>query len=112
MPPPREVTRRDELVVERSNEHESGTNPEIIKMLEELTKRIESGEKKIEANDKKVETYNSRVEQIPRAPPILKSLDSKKFVQKPFPPSAAPKSIPKKFHMPEIPKYNGMTDPN
>lgn len=73
MPPPREVTRRDELVVERSNEHESGTNPEIIKMLEELTKRIESGEKKIEANDKKVETYNFRVDKILGAPPILRA---------------------------------------
>ncbi|XP_070036913.1 uncharacterized protein [Nicotiana tomentosiformis] len=81
-------------------------------MLEELTKRIKSGEKKIEANDKKVETYNSRVDQIPGAPPILKGLDSKKFVQKPFPPSAAPKPIPKKFRNPEIPKYNGTTDPN
>ncbi|XP_019257821.1 PREDICTED: uncharacterized protein LOC109236046 [Nicotiana attenuata] len=81
-------------------------------MLDELTKRVESGEKKIEANDKKVETYNSRVDQIPGAPPVLEGLDAKKFVQKPFSPSAAPKPIPKKFHMPEIPKYNGTTDPN
>lgn len=88
----------------RSNEQESGINPEIIKMFEELTKRIVSGEKRIEANDKRVETYNSRVDQIPRAPLILKGLDSKKFVQKPFPPSAAPKPIPKKFRMLEIPK--------
>jgi len=65
-----------------------------MKMFEELTKRIESGEKKIEANDKKVETYNSQVDQIPVAPPILKGMDSKKFVQKPFPPSAALKPIP------------------
>ncbi|XP_070054070.1 uncharacterized protein [Nicotiana tomentosiformis] len=59
-----------------------------------------------------VETYNSRVDQIPRAPPILKGLDSKKFVQKPFPPRATPKTIPKKFCIPEIPKYNGTTDSN
>ncbi|XP_070035214.1 uncharacterized protein [Nicotiana tomentosiformis] len=39
-------------------------------------------------------------------------MDSKKFVQKPFPPSGAPKPILKKFRMPEIPKYNGTTDPN
>ncbi|XP_070039084.1 uncharacterized protein [Nicotiana tomentosiformis] len=39
-------------------------------------------------------------------------MDSKKFVQKPFPPNAAPKPIPKKFRMPEIPKYNGTTDSN
>ncbi|XP_070046187.1 uncharacterized protein [Nicotiana tomentosiformis] len=83
-----------------------------MKMLEELTKRIESGEKKIEANDKNVETYNSRVDQIPGAPSILKGMDSKKFVQNPFPPNAAPKHIQKKFCMPDIPKYNGITDPN
>jgi len=59
-----------------------------------------------------VETYNSRVDQIPGAPPILKGLDSKKFVQKPFPQSTAPKPIPKKFCMPEISKYNETTDPN
>lgn len=83
-----------------------GTNPEIINMLEELTKWVESGLKK------KVETYNCRVDQIPGAPPILKGLDSKKFVQKSFPPSTAPKPIPKKFRIPEISKYNGITDPN
>ncbi|XP_070031011.1 uncharacterized protein [Nicotiana tomentosiformis] len=110
--PPLEVTRRDEPVAERSNENKSEANPEIIKMLEELTKRVESGEKKIEANDKKVETYNFKVDQIPRAPPILKGIDSKKFVQKPFSPSASPKPIPKKFRLPEIAKYNGTTDPN
>jgi len=42
-------------VPERSNDNDSGTNPAIIKMLEELTKIIKSGKKKIEANDKKVE---------------------------------------------------------
>ncbi|XP_059310295.1 uncharacterized protein LOC132061512 [Lycium ferocissimum] len=81
-------------------------------MLEELTKRVESGEKKIEANDKKVENYNSRVDQIPGAPPVLKGPDSKKFIQMPFPPSVAPMKIPKRFRMPDIPKYNGTTDPN
>ncbi|XP_059291428.1 uncharacterized protein LOC132044913 [Lycium ferocissimum] len=30
----------------------------------------------------------------------------------PFPPSAAPMKIPKRFRMPDIPKYNGTTDPN
>ncbi|XP_070055301.1 uncharacterized protein [Nicotiana tomentosiformis] len=81
-------------------------------MLEELTKQIESGEKKIEANDKKVETYNSRIDQIRGAPPILKGLDSRKFVQKPFPPNESLKSVPKKFRMLEIPKYNRTTNPN
>ncbi|XP_070007193.1 uncharacterized protein [Nicotiana sylvestris] len=83
-----------------------------MKMLEELTKQIESREMKIEVNNKKVETYKFKVDQIPRAPPILKGMDSKKFVQKPFPLSVSPKPIPKKFRMPEISKYNGTTDPN
>ncbi|XP_059281285.1 uncharacterized protein LOC132034979 [Lycium ferocissimum] len=81
-------------------------------MLEELTKRVESDEKKIEANDKKVENYNLRIDQIPGVPPVLKGPDSKKFVQIPFPPSAAPMKIPKRFRMPDIPKYNGTTDLN
>ncbi|XP_009784150.1 uncharacterized protein [Nicotiana sylvestris] len=83
-----------------------------MKLLEELTKRVESGEKKNEANDKKMETYNSRVNQIGGAPLILKELDSKKFIQKPFPSRAAPKLIPKRFDMPDTPKHNGTTDPN
>lgn len=105
-----EITRREKLVAKKSSGNKSGNNPEIIKMPEELTKWIESREKKIEANDKKVKTYNSRVDHIPGAPTILKCLDSKKFVHKPFPPSAAPKPIPKKFCMLEIPKYNGTTN--
>ncbi|XP_070050949.1 uncharacterized protein [Nicotiana tomentosiformis] len=59
-----------------------------------------------------METYNSRVDQKPGAPPILRGMDTKKIVQKPFPPSVAPKPIPKKFRMPDIPKYNGTIDPN
>ncbi|XP_070017947.1 uncharacterized protein [Nicotiana sylvestris] len=105
-------TRRAEPEPKRLNGNNSGTDPTIVRMLEELAKRIESGEKKIEENDKKVETYNSRVDQIPRAPPVLKGLDAKKFIQKPFPPSAALMPITKKFRMPDIPKYNGTTDPN
>ncbi|XP_070049816.1 uncharacterized protein [Nicotiana tomentosiformis] len=107
-----EIVHRAELVSNKSNGGEPETNPAIIKMLEDLTKRIETGEKRIEENDKKVKTYNSRVNQIPGVPPMLKGLDSKKFVQKPFSPSAAPNPIPKKFHMPKIPKYNGITYPN
>ncbi|XP_070055144.1 uncharacterized protein [Nicotiana tomentosiformis] len=107
-----EIIHRAESVSKKSNGGEPETNPAIINMLEDLTKRIKTGEKRIEENDKKVETYNFRVDQIPGAPPVLKGLDSKKFVQKHFPPSAAPKPIPKKFRMPEISKYNGTTDPN
>ncbi|XP_060210667.1 uncharacterized protein LOC132637623 [Lycium barbarum] len=81
-------------------------------MLEELTKRVESRERNIKANDKKLENYNSRVDQIPGAPPVLKGSNLKKFVQMPFPLSAAPMKIPKRFRMPDIPKYNGTTDPH
>lgn len=107
-----EVIQRVKPVLDRQNANESGTELVIMKMLEELIKRIESGEKKIEANDKKVETYNSRVDKTLGAPSILNGLDSKKFMQKLFPPSVASKSIPKKFLMLEIPKYNGTINPN
>ncbi|XP_070049403.1 uncharacterized protein [Nicotiana tomentosiformis] len=110
--PSQKVVHKAEPVPGRSNMNKLGTDPAILKMLEELTKQIESREKKIEGNDKKVETYNSRVDQILGAPPILKGLDSKKFVRKPSPPSVAPKPIPKKFRMPKIPKYNRTSDPN
>lgn len=48
-------TRHAELAIERPDESGSGTDPTIMRMLEELVKRIETGEKKIEENDKKVE---------------------------------------------------------
>ncbi|XP_059285097.1 uncharacterized protein LOC132038444 [Lycium ferocissimum] len=102
----------EERQVLQGNDGLLGQNIELKRMLMELTKRVESGEKKIEANDKKVENYNSRVDQIPGAPPVLKGQDSKKFVQMPFPSSVAPMKIPKRFRMPDIPKYSGTTDPN
>ena len=101
----REVTPRTEPDTVKSNERESGTAPEIAKLLEELTKRVE-------AKDKKIETYNSRVDQIPGAPPILKGPDSKRFIQKPFLLSTTRKLIPKRFRMPDIPMYNRTMDPN
>ncbi|XP_070022254.1 uncharacterized protein [Nicotiana sylvestris] len=93
-----------EWVPERSSNDGSVADPAIMKMPEDLTKRIESGEKMIAANDKKVETYNFRVDEIPGVPPVLKGVDSRKFVQWSFPEEAAPKPIPKKFRMPELPK--------
>nr|XP_016462576.1 PREDICTED: uncharacterized protein LOC107785722 [Nicotiana tabacum] len=91
-----------EPVLERPDECDLGTDPSVMKVLEELTKRIESGEKKITRG-----LISSRAH-----PPILKGVDSKKFVQRPFLSSAAPKPIPKKFRMPDILKYNGTTDSN
>ncbi|XP_060177736.1 uncharacterized protein LOC132607659 [Lycium barbarum] len=73
-------------------------------MLETLSKRIDS-------NEKKVEDYNSRVDQILGAPPILTGPETKYIVRRPFPPSATPKLISKRFKMPDIPKYDGTTDP-
>lgn len=74
------TTPRAEQVPERSSNNGSIADPAIVKMLEDLTKRTQSGEKMKEANDKKDETYNSKVDQIPGAPPILKGVDSKKFI--------------------------------
>ncbi|XP_060189656.1 uncharacterized protein LOC132618652 [Lycium barbarum] len=87
-----------------SNGSGAGSSTEVLRMLETLAKRVDSTEKR-------VETYNSRVDQIPGAPPILKGPDSKRYIQRPFPPSAAPKLIPKRFKMPDIQKYDGTTDP-
>ncbi|XP_059294736.1 uncharacterized protein LOC132047755 [Lycium ferocissimum] len=99
------IAPREERTIAENNGNGPGQTAELMRMLEELTKWVE-------ANDKKVKTYNSRVDQILGAPPILKGPDSEKFVQMPFPPSAAPKPISKRFRMPDIPKYNRTTDPN
>ncbi|XP_060185298.1 uncharacterized protein LOC132614786 [Lycium barbarum] len=97
--------RRDEARMVESDGYGAGSSTEVLKMLETLAKRVDSTEKR-------VETYNSRVNQIPGAPPLLKGPDSKRYIQRPFPPSAAPKSIPKRFKMPDIQKYDGTTDPH
>jgi len=52
------------------------------------------------------------MDQIPGAPPVLKGPDSKKYTQLPYKPSAAPELIPKRFKMPEVPKYDGTSDPH
>ncbi|XP_059292205.1 uncharacterized protein LOC132045642 [Lycium ferocissimum] len=96
--------RREEARMVESNGSGAGSSTEVLRMLETLAKRVDSTEKR-------VETYNSRVDQIPGAPPILKGPDSKRYIQRPFPPSAAPKLIPKRFKMPDIQKYDGTTDP-
>ncbi|XP_060182256.1 uncharacterized protein LOC132611917 [Lycium barbarum] len=89
----------------RSGSIGSGSNgsSEVREMLEALAKQIDT-------NKKKVENYNSRVDQIPGAPPIISGLDSKRYIRRPFPPSVAPKLIPKRFTMSDIPKYDGTTD--
>ncbi|XP_059310228.1 uncharacterized protein LOC132061418 [Lycium ferocissimum] len=99
-----EIGRNEPRMVE-SDDSRAGSSTEVLKMLETLAKRVDSTEKR-------VETYNSRVDQIPGAPPLLKGPNSKRYVQRPFPPSAAPKLIPKRFKMPDIQKYNGTTDPH
>nr|XP_009790914.1 PREDICTED: uncharacterized protein LOC104238290 [Nicotiana sylvestris] len=85
-------TRRAEPTLERPDENGSGTDTAILKMLEELAKGLIPKKRRLKK--------------------MTKRLDSKKFVQKPFPQSVAPKPIPKKFRMPDIPKYNGTTNPN
>ncbi|XP_059315678.1 receptor-like protein EIX2 [Lycium ferocissimum] len=99
---PKEVTEpgREEARVVESNGSGAGSSAEVLKMLETLEKRVDSTEKR-------VETYNPRVDQIPGAPPILKGPDSKRYIQRPFPPSAAPKLIPKRFKMLDIPNFDG-----
>ncbi|XP_019246703.1 PREDICTED: uncharacterized protein LOC109226379 [Nicotiana attenuata] len=54
---------------------------------------------------------NARMNQIPGAPPVPKGPDSKNYTQLPFKPSATPELIPKRFKMPDVPKYDGTSDP-
>ncbi|XP_070050692.1 uncharacterized protein [Nicotiana tomentosiformis] len=58
-----------------------------------------------------MEEVNARMNQIPGALPILKDPNSKKYIHLPYKLSAAPKLIPKHFKMPEVPKYDGTSDP-
>ncbi|XP_070054370.1 uncharacterized protein [Nicotiana tomentosiformis] len=55
---------------------------------------------------------NASMDQILVAPPVLKGPNSKKYIQLPYKPSAAPELIPKRFKMPEVPKYDGTSDPH
>lgn len=60
---------------------------------------------------KQLKEQNDRIEEIPGVPPIIKGVDVDKYSQQPWKPSVAPLPIPKKFKMPDIPKYDGTTDP-
>ncbi|XP_059290558.1 uncharacterized protein LOC132044087 [Lycium ferocissimum] len=95
---------RREVEVGESQDRPIDEQSDVVRMLEALTKRMDS-------NEKKVDDYNSRVDQISGAPPILTGQETKYIVRRPFPPSATPKLIPKRFKMPDIPKYDGTTDP-
>ncbi|XP_070021680.1 uncharacterized protein [Nicotiana sylvestris] len=63
------------------------------------------------ASQKKLKEQSDRIEQILGVPPVIKGIDMDKYSQQPWKPSAAPVPIPKKFKMPDIPKYDGTTDP-
>ncbi|XP_070049009.1 uncharacterized protein [Nicotiana tomentosiformis] len=54
---------------------------------------------------------NDCIEKILGVPPVIKGVDIDKYSQQPWKPSATPLPIPKKFKMPDIPKYDRMTDP-
>ncbi|XP_070015710.1 uncharacterized protein [Nicotiana sylvestris] len=71
------VNMQHELVLERLDESSSGTNPTIMKMLEELTKRIELREKKIEANDRKYNGTTDPNEHITAYTRVVKGNDLK-----------------------------------
>nr|XP_033512918.1 uncharacterized protein LOC117277633 [Nicotiana tomentosiformis] len=60
---------------------------------------------------KQMKEQNDRIEQIPGVPPVIKGVDIDIYSQQPCKPSATPLHIPKKFKMPDIPKYDGTTDP-
>ncbi|XP_060200435.1 uncharacterized protein LOC132628685 [Lycium barbarum] len=83
---------------------ETSESSVVMKLLQDLSSRMEQ-------NEKKLNIFNSQVDQIPGVPQILKGPDSKKYVQLPFPPSAAPKLIPKRFKMTDLSKYDETMDP-
>nr|XP_009591158.1 uncharacterized protein LOC104088220 [Nicotiana tomentosiformis] len=60
---------------------------------------------------KQVKEQNDRIEQIPGVPHVIKGVHFDKYSQQLWKPSAAPLPILKKFKMPDIPKYDEMTDP-
>nr|XP_009801531.1 PREDICTED: uncharacterized protein LOC104247270 [Nicotiana sylvestris] len=51
------------------------------------------------------------MDQILSVPPVSKGPDSKKYTQFLFKPSVAIELIPKRFKMPDLPKYDGTSDP-
>lgn len=64
-----------------------------------------------EMNERLIKTGRSLMDQIPGAPPVLRAWIRKKYTQLPFKPIAAPELIPKRFMMPNIPKYDRTLDP-
>ncbi|XP_070011128.1 uncharacterized protein [Nicotiana sylvestris] len=67
--------------------------------------------KKLIAQQKQLKEHSDRIEQIPRVSPVIKGIDMDKYSREPWKPSTAPLPIPKKLKMPDIPKYDGTTDP-
>ncbi|XP_070015163.1 uncharacterized protein [Nicotiana sylvestris] len=61
-------------------------------------------------NQKQLKEQSDRIEQIPGVSPIIKGIDMDKYPQQPWKPNAAPLPIPKKFKLPDVPKYNGTPD--
>ncbi|XP_070055439.1 uncharacterized protein [Nicotiana tomentosiformis] len=60
---------------------------------------------------KQLKEHNDHIEQILNVPPVIKGVDNDKYSQQPWKPSAGPLPIPKKFKIPDIPKYDRTTDP-
>ncbi|XP_070022187.1 uncharacterized protein [Nicotiana sylvestris] len=60
---------------------------------------------------KQLKEQSDRIEQIPGVSPVIKEIDMDKYSQQLWKPNASPVPILKKFKMPDIPKYDGITDP-
>lgn len=104
-------TRRIEHVPERSNENSSGTNPTIMRMLEELTKRIESEEKRTEDNDKKWRLKTPVLIKY-QGHPGLERFGRQKVHTKVVPSECGSDAHLQEVPHADIPKYNGTTNPN
>ncbi|XP_070045518.1 uncharacterized protein [Nicotiana tomentosiformis] len=89
-------TPRGEVGSDRAGGSRSGLNNENDSFKDELLRFMSE--------------VNTHMDQIPSAPPVLKGPNSKKYVQLQYKPSAAPELNPKRFKMPEVPKYDGTSD--
>ncbi|XP_060181766.1 uncharacterized protein LOC132611354 isoform X1 [Lycium barbarum] len=81
---------------------------QVLRFMADITDKMDKTAKEAEKNAKE---FHRWMIQIPRAPPVIEGSDAKKYIQLAPKPEAAPELILKRFKMPNIPKYDGTTDP-
>ncbi|XP_070013401.1 uncharacterized protein [Nicotiana sylvestris] len=119
-PPPSPQHSQRQSREETPNRSESNENDRVAneQALDEAFKKLIAQQVVVELlaslameNQKQLKEQSDRIGQIPGVPHVIKGIDMNKYLQQPWKPSAAPLPILKKFKMPDIPKYDGKTDP-